>query len=95
MFFRIDEPVAQRNKPVCLLRKPVFRAYMLWRLYSAPKKKKKEREREMGGGRGGKKVIPAAAWIRKRESEERKKKGKAERIILTRFRTCCSLAWFL
>lgn len=89
MFFRLDEPVAQRNKPVCLLRKPVFRAYMLWRLYSALKKNRKGaegRERE-----GGEKVIPAAARIRKREGE----KNKAEWIMLTRFGRCCSLAWFL
>lgn len=50
--FGLDELVAQWNKPVCLLYKPVFQAYTLWRLYMDCKKKKK-------------KVISAAAWIRK------------------------------
>lgn len=38
--FGLDELVAQWNKPVCLLHKPVFQAYMLWGLYTALKKKK-------------------------------------------------------
>lgn len=42
--------MAQWNKPVCLLHKPVFQAYMLWRLYTALQKKK---------------VISAAVWIRR------------------------------
>lgn len=37
--FGLDELVAQWNKPVCLLHKPVFQAYMLWRLYTAFQKK--------------------------------------------------------
>lgn len=52
--FGLDELVAQWNKPVCLLHKPVFQAYMLWGLYTAFQKKKR-----------GKKVISAAVWIRK------------------------------
>lgn len=40
--FGLDEPMAQWNKPVCLLHKPMFRAYMLWRLYTALKKKEKK-----------------------------------------------------
>lgn len=53
--FGLDEPVAQRNKPVCLLHKPMFRAYMLWRLYTALKKKGEKShfsccvDKEMGG----------------------------------------------
>lgn len=39
--FELDELVAQWNKPVCLLHKPVFQAYVLWRLYTAFQKKKK------------------------------------------------------
>lgn len=39
--FGLDELVAQWNKPVCLLHKPVFQAYMLWGLYTAFQKKKK------------------------------------------------------
>lgn len=57
--FGVDELVAQWNKPVCLLHKPVFQAYMLWRLYTAFQKKKK------------KKVISAAVWIRKRAAKSR------------------------
>lgn len=37
--FGLDELVAQWNKPVCLLHKPVFQACMLWRLYTAFQKK--------------------------------------------------------
>lgn len=48
--FGLDELVAQWNKPVCLLHKPMFQAYTLWRLYTALLKKKE--------------VISAAVWIR-------------------------------
>lgn len=57
--FGLDEPVAQWNKPVCLLHKPVFQAYMLWGLYTAFQKKE------------GEKVISAAVWIRKRAAKSR------------------------
>lgn len=48
--FGLDELVAQWNKPVCLLHKPMFQAYTLWRLYTALLKKKE--------------VISAAVWVR-------------------------------
>lgn len=53
--FGLDEPVAQWNKPVCLLHKPMFQAYMLWQLYTALQKKEKKShfsccvDKEMGG----------------------------------------------
>lgn len=56
--FGLDELVARWNKPVCLLHKPMFQAYMLWGLYTAFLKK-------------GEKVISAAVWIRKRAAKSR------------------------
>lgn len=50
----LDAPVAQWNKPVCLLYKPMFQAYTLWRLHTALlKEKKREREKERKGGKMG------------------------------------------
>lgn len=79
MFFRLDEPVAQRNKPVCLLRKPVFRAYMLWRLYSALEKKERVREGE-GWREGREEKSHSSHCVDKETGErgERKKKSRAD-----------------
>lgn len=53
--FGLDELVAQWNKPVCLLHKPVFQAYMLWRLYTAFQKKKSNFSCCVDKEKGGKK----------------------------------------